>query len=988
MSISSELRHRIAGEPAALVTALVTTLVTALVTALAAVVTALVCPVVFALVVASAATSHAQPAAAASPSAARLDLSFDEFTLPNGLRVVVHTDRKAPVVAVSVWYHVGSKEEQEGRTGLAHLFEHLMFQSSEHRPGEYTAQLAAVGATEMDGTTNFDRTNFFQSVPTTALDTALWMESDRMGHLLGAVEQAALEQQRGVVQNEKRQLENQPYGRFYPMLFGHSFPPGHPYHRHPIGSMADLDAATLDDVKSWLRSWYGPNNAVLVLAGDLDVAVAKEKVLRFFGDLPPSAAVRKQRAQLAARTKPTRVVMRDRVPRARVTLAWNIPQAGAAAADRLQLVAQLFGGSRSSRLAKRLVLGEALADSVTAETYAYELAGLFVITAEVKEGVAPAKVEAAIREELAGLLTAGPTRAEVARAQAALTAGLLSYLEKVGGLGGKADTLGRCAALVGRTDCFRAALAHHAAATPVLLRDTARAWLRRGDLTLVITPGERAPVQEETAVVAPPRRAAAPARGLRASPGGVDRSKGAPQPASFPALRYPALHRTRLRNGLKVVVAERPGAPLLQLQLMFRGAGFTADPAGQEGSATFAMQMLGEGAGGDAALAFGERVEALGAELVPEVAPDASSLRLSALADKRDEALALLADAALRPQLREPAIERVRAQLIAAVQQQKGSPAALAGRLAPALLLGAGHPYGKVPGGSEASLRALGRAELLAWQARWLRPEHATLIVVGSTTLAALLPELEARFGGWQASGAGGSGGAAPVSPPLPGAAARPRLFLVDQPGSLQASIHVAQVLPPEPAAQVQALAASDLASAILGGDFASRINRNLREDKGWTYRASAWLSRGLGPLTWNVSTAVQLDKAAEAMKEIERELRELATGKAPITALEMQHIRPAQVLALPGSFETAAAVRDSIADLELYGRPDDYEAARAAAIQGLTEAQVQAAARQIFQPDALVWIVVGDLRQLEASIRALGLGAVKVLDADGKVLR
>lgn len=961
LSISSELRHRIAGRLAA---------------------------VVVALVVVAAATAHAQPSASRPPPAPSIDISFDEFTLPNGLRVVVHTDRKAPIVAVSVWYHVGSKEEQEGRTGLAHLFEHLMFQSSEHRAGEYTAQLATVGATEMDGTTNFDRTNFFQNVPTTAFDTALWMESERMGYLLGGVEQAALDQQRGVVQNEKRQLENQPYGLFYQLLFAHSFPPGHPYHRHPIGAMADLDAATLDDVKRWLRSWYGPNNAVLVLAGDIDVASAKEKVTRFFGEIPPSAAVRKQRVQLAARTKARRVAVRDRVPRARVTLAWNIPQGGAAAAARLQLVARLLGGSRSSRLAKRLVFVEALADSVTAETYGYELAGLFVITADVKEGVEPAKVEAAIREELSRLLASGPTRAEVARARAALTAELAHYVEKVGGLGGKADMLGNCAAVVGRTDCFRAALAQRAAATPGELRAAARAWLRRGDLTLVITPGERAPVQERASRVAPPRAVAVPARGLRALPGGVDRSNGAPLPASFPALRYPALHRTRLRNGLKVVVAERPEAPLLQLQLTFSGAGFAADPAGQEGSAAFAMQMLGEGAGGDAALASGERLEALGAELVPEVAADASSLQLSALADKRDEALALLADAALRPQMGEPAIERVRAQLLAEVQRQKSSPAALAGRLAPALLLGAAHPYGKVPGGSEASLRALGRAELLAWRERWLRPEHATLIVVGSTTLATLLPELEARFGGWQASGAGSPGGAAAVRPAPASTAARPRVFLIDRPGSLQASIHVTQVLPPEPDARVQAVAARDLASAILGGDFASRINRNLRQDKGWTYRASAWLSRGLGPRTWSLSTAVQIDKAADAMQEIEREIRELATGKAPITAQEMKRIRPTEVLALPGSFETAAAVADSIADLELYGRPDDYEAVRAAAIQGLTEAQVQAAARRAFQPGALVWIVIGDLQQLEAGVRALGLGAVAVLDADGKLLR
>ncbi|MGH8078372.1 MAG: M16 family metallopeptidase, partial [Lysobacter sp.] len=263
--------------------------------------------------------------ALAAPKAA-VDIPYEQFTLPNGLRVIVHTDRKAPIVAVNVWYHVGSKDEPAGRSGFAHLFEHLMFNGSENHPGEYFEPFEMVGATDMNGTTNSDRTNYFQNVPTTALDMALWMESDRMGHLLGAIDQKTLDEQRGVVQNEKRQGENQPYGQVWEKLGKAMYPAGHPYHHSTIGSMADLNAASLEDVKNWFRTWYGPNNAVLVLAGDIDVATAKAKVAKYFGDIPASPTMAQPKVDVAQRSQATREVMQDKVPQARVYRLWNVAQ--------------------------------------------------------------------------------------------------------------------------------------------------------------------------------------------------------------------------------------------------------------------------------------------------------------------------------------------------------------------------------------------------------------------------------------------------------------------------------------------------------------------------------------------------------------------------------------------------------------------------------------------------------------------------------------
>ena len=939
-------------------------------------------------ILASTALAQAQPAAAkASPGKparpAKLDIPFEQFTLANGLRVVVHTDRKAPIVAVNVWYHVGSKNEQRGRSGFAHLFEHLMFQGSENHKGEYFEPFELVGATEQNGTTNQDRTNYFQNVPTTALDTALWMESDRMGHLLGAIDQASLDEQRGVVQNEKRQGENQPYGRVYEALLKGSYPDGHPYHHTVIGSMNDLGAASLEDVKNWFRSWYGPNNAVLVLAGDIDVATAKQKVQRTFGDIAPSAAVRKLPPQVAPRTTSSRSTLTDNVPQARVVRTWNVPPSTSPDFERLQLLAQVLGGARASRLDRRLVFQDKLVDNVTTAIYDSELGSLFVVQADVKQGVEPAKVEAAISEEVARLLTEGPSKEEVDRARTVIKAGFVRGIERIGGFGGKADVLAECAVFTGKPGCFRDGLAKLDRATVAQIKAAGKTWMSRGDFTLQVLPGERVAVLEEPAVTnLPPTQVAPPARNLKATPTDLDRKAGVPMPTEFPQLRFPALQRRTLANGMKLVLAERPGLPLVQLALSFPGAGFASDQGRKAGSAAFTMGMLDEGAGEFDALALGDRLESLGANLSTGAGLDTASVRLSALKDKLRDSLAVLGDVVTRPRLDDKEITRVRAEWLAGIKQEKARPGSLARRLAQPILFGAGHPYAIPPSGTgtEASIAALGRGDMLAWMKDWIRPDNAVVIVVGDTTLDEISRELEAVFGGWKAPASARPTGALPEVK-LP---AKPRVFLVDQPGAIQANIFVGQVAPSSKDAQAIEL---ELANGVLGGEFSSRLNMNLRENKHWAYGSYSGLSNALGQRIWAATAAVQIDKTADSVKELAREIRDYATGKAPALDKEVKKLQSTEVLALPGSFETASAVLGSIGAIELYGRPDDYEAARATRIKELTPAKIQAAAATL-KPDALTWIIVGDLKKIEAPVRALNLGEIKVLDADGKTLR
>ncbi|MCD7099887.1 pitrilysin family protein [Stenotrophomonas sp. MMGLT7] len=918
------------------------------------------------------------PAQARQAAPAKVDIPYEEFTLPNGLRVIVHTDRKAPIVAVNVWYHVGAKDEPAGRTGFAHLFEHLMFQGSENHDGEFFEPFKQVGATNQNGTTNTDRTNYFENVPTTALDMALWMESDRMGHLLGAIDQKALDEQRGVVQNEKRQGENQPYGQAWDVLTRALYPKGHPYHHGVIGSMNDLNAASLDDVKTWFRTWYGPNNAVLVLAGDIDVATAKEKVARYFGDIAAGPTMAQPPVNVARRPASTRQTMTDKVPQARIYRAWNVAQYGTVDIDRLQLLAYVLGGAKASRLDQRLLHQEQLVDQVSAGAYASQLGSNFVVMATVKQGVDPARVEAIIQQEIDRLIAEGPSAEELERAKTVARASFIRGIERIGGFGGKADALAECAVFTGDPGCFRTSLATVEGTGAADLQAVGRTWLGKGDHTLVIEPGARVALPEEPAVTPVPFALPKPDPKYATLPTTVDRKAGVPQTATFPELKFPALQRATLKNGTRVILAERHDIPVVQFSYEFNG-GFTADQGRKPGTANFALGMLDEGAGERGSLAFADAAESLGARFAAGASLDGSSASLSALKENLDPSLALFADMVRRPRFEQKEIDRIKATWIAGIAQEKAQPNGVAMRILPPLLYGEGHPYA-IPftgSGTEAGIAALTRDDLVGFQRDWIRPENATLIVVGDTTLKQIVPQLERHFGDWKGEGA------APAAK-VPAEVARPkqpRVYLIDQPGAVQANLFAGQVVPSTTDAGATGF---DIANGVLGGDFTSRLNMNLREEKHWSYGARSMASSALGQRPWMAIAPVQIDKTADALKEMDREIAAFAAGRQPPTAAEVERIRNIQTLSLPGAYETAGAVLSTIGGIVRYGRPDDYVFKRKAEIEAMTPDQVRQAAATL-DPAALTWVVVGDLKQTEQPVRALGLGEVVVVDADGK---
>lgn len=894
---------------------------------------------------------EAEGTAAARPD---IDLPYEAFTLDNGLRVVVHTDRKAPVVAVSIWYHVGSKNEVPGKTGFAHLFEHLMFNGTENFDGEFFEPLESVGATDVNGTTWFDRTNYFQTVPRPALELALWLESDRMGHLLGAVTQKKLDNQRGVVQNEKRQGDNEPFGTVEYRLLQGMYPEGHPYRWSTIGSMEDLDAASLDDVKAWFQRYYGPNNAVLVLAGDIDAATAQPLVAKYFGDIPPGPPLYGLQRWVPTRKEDIRESMRDRVAHPRLYRNWVVPPRTERDAHLLRVVAEVLGGGKSSRLHRALVYEAQLASAVRVEVELHELASVFQIQVDVKQGIDPAQVERLLDAELERFLRTDPTADEVIRARASINSRSVRGLERVGGFSGKAPMLAQGALYADDPGFWQTALGWMNEAQQRDLLTVARDWLGRGFYQLSVHPyGRPAATQMTDASV----------------------RSNMPQVSTTPDIDFPTIERGTLANGISVVLARRTAIPAVQVGVQF-DAGFAADPTGMPGLASFALDVMDEGTETRDALTIAAELDQLGASLTAASDLDTSRVGISTLKRTLQPAVALLADVLQNPAFASGEIERVRKQRLEAIAKEMVSPVGLALRFLPPLLYGEGHPYA-IPfsgTGTAEVVQSITRNDLLSFRNQWLRPDNVTVFVAGDITLSEVIPLLNQSLGLWAPPPTNQG-----VKPKLEPTTPKAKVVLIDRPGSPQSLILAGHLAPPTGVSNNLAIEAMNDA---LGGKFTARLNMNLRESKGWAYGAYTFMQDARGPRPFMIYAPVQTDKTAPSMREIARELKSFLSNK-PVTRDEFDRVVKSRIRRLPGSYETTGSVLQAMLENARFDRPDDYVATLSDAYRALTRNDAESAARQVVRPGALVWLVVGDRAKIESKIRGLGLGPLEVMDVD-----
>ena len=906
--------------------------------------------------------------------AAQVDLPYDRFTLPNGLTVLVHTDRKAPIVAVSVWYGVGSKNEPRGRTGFAHLYEHLMFYGSQHTPGNYFAPMTEIGATDLNGTTWFDRTNYFETVPTGALDRALMMESDRMGWLLPAMTQARVDAQRAVVKNEKREDDNQPYG-----LVGYEqqevlYPAGHPYHHVTIGSMQDLDHASLDDVKAWFHDHNAPNNAIVVLAGDIDLATAKDKVTRWFGAIAPGPKVMPVIAPVVPLSAPVAKTIHDQVATTRLMRMWAMPGLDNPDYLPLQIGATILGGLASSRLDDTLVHGRELAVSAGAEADVFAQAGQFVAQADVKPGTDAKAVGAALDGEITRLINDGPTPDEVQRASMAWVGGVIRGLESVGGFTGQAPRLAEGLLYSGDPAHYRVELQRAAHITPADVRAAMQKWLRHPAFSLTIEPGTRTAGGEsrggDDALPAAVPPTPAPA-GLAALASDGDRS-ALPVAAAVPPLPFPAIERATLSNGIKVYFARRSAVPVVQVRLSF-DAGYAADPVEARGTEALLLKLMDEGTQSLSATELARARERLGATISDTSGPDQTAFQLDALAPNLAPSLDLLRDFVRQPGLREADLLRVRAQQLSAIDAEVQDPDALSVRVLYPLIYGSTHPYGtSLSGiGAKAAVAKLTRADLEQWHHTWLRPDRASLFVTGDTTLDAVKPLLEARFGDWQV----------PASPapaksfavPLP--VQHEHIVLIDRPGAPQAQIAGGEVLD---ARGTDDLATLRIANEVLGGSPIARFNTNLREDKGWSYGTFSGIGERQDHVAFRIAAPVQTDQAGASIAELRKDITAYL-GPKGTTPTELGQAATGSARQLPGMFETSGAVLNGIADVIEFHRPDDWFTRLPDRYRTMTTTDLDAAARAKIDPSRMVWVVVGDAAKIRPQLAKLGLPVEEV---------
>lgn len=908
----------------------------------------------------------AEPPGASLPTQASLAklsdsvrIPYETFTLPNGLRVLVHTDRKAPVVAVSVWYDIGSKQEPKGKTGFAHLFEHLMFNGSENADYDFFKPMQEVGATGVNGTTWYDRTNYFETVPTGALEKTLYLESDRMGHLLGAVTQTKLDNQRGVVQNEKRQGDNKPFGLVSYAQTKALFPADHPYGHDTIGSMEDLDAASLDDVKGWFRQHYGPNNAVLSLAGDIDVGTAKRLVEAYFGHIPRGPGASPVAAPVPTLAARKDEVLRDRVSITRLYRSWVVPGLNDPDTIPLSVGAHVLGGLASSRLDNALVKREQLAVQVTAGIQTFAQISQFEVTADVKPGVAPAIVAKRLDALIAELIDKGPTEAEVSRVVTQNTAGTIKSLEAVGG---KAQTLAEGLLYSNDPDKYAKDLKAYAASTPSQVTAALRKWLSRPVYALTVEPGEREAYVEASASATAKPKTTSSATGSTDTP--VVKRVPAPPVGEIAALRFPEVTHSKLSNGIEVVYAQRSAVPTTQVSLNF-DAGTAADPASAQGIAALMTALLKEGTTGLDSIAIAEAEETLGASIGAGSSLDTTGVQLSALSGNLKPSLDLFAEIALHPAFAPAEIERVRGQMLAAIDAEMTSPSSMASRVLTPVLFGASHPYSRIARGTPESVKALTREDLVAFHRAWFRPEKATLLVVSDQPLAQIQPLLEARFGRWTSDGVAGI---KDLNAPIP--QPKPRILLVDRKDSPQSQILAGVVLDRKGTDDNLDL---ESAAQVVGGGFLSRINTNIRETKGWSYGVRAGMAQTQGRMSYKISAPVQADKTGPAIGAILADYRDFLTDKG-VTAEELLRTQDGNVRELPGAFETAGAVLGAMAEANALGRADDYYVTLAPRVRAQTSESLDKAARTSIDPSKLIWVVVGDAEKVKPQLQALGL--------------
>jgi zinc protease len=911
-----------------------------------------------------------RPAAAALPT-----IKYEKYALPNGLEVILSEDHRLPLVSTDLWYHVGPANELSGRTGFAHLFEHMMFEGSKHVPGNaHIRFLEGAGASDLNGTTDFDRTDYFETLPANQLELALWLESDRMGYLPDRLDQASLTNQQDVVRNERRQsIENSPYGIVEEGVFHLLFPKGHPYYADVMGSHADIQAAKLEDVRNFFKLYYAPNNASLAIVGDIDPAQVKQLVDKYFAPLKRGAPVPKITAVTPPITAERRAVIHDDVELPRVYMAWitsPIFKPGDADAD---LTSEILGGGKSSRLYKKLVYQKQIALEVSASQQSLMLGSVFEIVVTARPGHTADEMEKSVDEELAEFRKSGPTTVELERARNGTETGMIEGLERLGGFGGVADRLNEYNHYLGNPGYFPQDVHRYDAATTASIRAFAENQLK--PTARVVVYGIPGKPDLGPDVPTPENQQKGQSTGGESVNPDAAWRENPPKAGPERPLKLPEPDVFKLFNGLNVYYHYRPELPIVSADLVFN-TGSGANPADKPGLASFTANMLQQGTEKRNATQIADEAALLGTSLSSGASMDSSTVGASSLAKNFSAVLDLISDVVLRPTFPPDEVERRRASRVAAFTDERSDPETIVSRTSVSALFGPKSPYGYDNEGTEASIKAISRDDMMNfWKTNYV-PNNAALVVTGSIPASDLKSLIEAKLGSWKSG---------TIEPPPVGTAeaTKAKVILVDRPGAQQTMVRLVQRGVRRSTPDYAAL---EVMNSELGGVFSSRINLNLREEHGYTYGASTFFifRRAMGYFV--AGGGIRTDVTAPAITEIQKEIQRMID--TPMKPDELSLAKDSQARSLPGMFETSGGEAGALAEIYMYNLPRDYFSNLPGQLNAVTAEQAQAVAKKYLHPEEMILVCVGDRAKIEPELAKLNLGETEIRDADGNIVK
>jgi zinc protease len=901
------------------------------------------------------------------------EIKYEKYTLPNGLTVITHEDHRLPLVSVDLWYHVGPLNERPGRTGFAHLFEHMMFEGSEH-VGEkaHIKYVQAAGATDVNGTTNFDRTNYFETMPSNQLELALWLESDRMGFLMEGLDREKLANQRDVVRNERRQGEGQPYYVASEAAYHLLFPKDHPYYGEVIGSHADIESARIADVRDFHQQFYTPNNASIAIAGDFDPKKLRDLLTKYFGPIPAGPKVDPVTTKTPAITSQKRATVTDTVKLPQLSVSWLTPSAYTPESYSVRAALHALGGAKASRLDEALVYKSQKAQKVSCYAQAQKLTGIVECTVTAKPDVKLEDLEATFWSEVEKLQKDGPTAEEVEASKALDLTAKISGLQRLGGFGGVADTLNNYNQYTGDPGFLPKDVAMIQGVTVAGTKAAAVKYFGKNSAVVVYcVPGKKvlddvprspANTDAEVKITNPYTAEFESAQEWR---------KTKPEAGPAPVMHLPVPARFKLENGLDVLLVENHALPILTAEVVARAGSENGEP-GKSGLATLTAEIMGDGTVSRDLSKLANDQERIGTRISTSAGMDSSTISMSMLTAHSAEGMDLLADVAEHPAFREEDVDRLRKQRLVRIAQETDNVQIMAQRVGPKLVFG-DQPYGLPSTGTKESITGLTVEEIKGFYAKHYGPKDSALVLVGDVTRAEAEKLARQYFGKWT-----GEAAAKPTIPPAPGAQPT-HVVIVDKPGAPQTALFAFGLGVPESSPDSHVL---DVLNYTLGGSFASRINMNLREVHGYTYGARSAFVRYRDGGEFFAGGLVRTDVTASAAKEMMSEIRGYVTK--PSTAQELAAAKEASTRSLPGRFETASATAGAMDSIFLYNRPLDYYAKLPEKYDSVSDADITRAAKEYLHPDQLIVVTAGDRSKIEPGLKDAGLGPVETRDVSG----